>query len=58
MDALHKTMMSLELEHTILFRVSTWPWERDTLRAFTAALFFPVMVWLTQWVLGRLLAGG
>jgi hypothetical protein len=58
MDALNKTMASLELEHTILYRISTWPWERDTLRAVTAALFFPVVVWLTQWVLERVLGGG
>lgn len=57
MDSLHKTMASLELEYMTLFRISTWPWERDTLRAVTAALFFPMMVWLTQFVLTRVLGG-
>lgn len=55
MDNLNKTMASLELEHATLDRISTWPWKQDTLRAVALALFFPVMVWLTQWVLQRVL---
>ncbi len=55
MDNLNKTISSLELEHTVLDRISTWPWKPETLRGVAAALFFPVIVWLTQWVLQRLL---
>lgn len=55
MDDLNKTVATLELERAALDRISTWPWKSETLRAVAAALFFPVMVWLTQWLLRRLL---
>ncbi len=55
MDNLNKTMASLELEHATLDRISTWPWKQDTVRAVALALFFPVLVWLTQWILQRVL---
>jgi hypothetical protein len=55
MDNLNKTMASLELEYAALDRISTWPWRTETLRAVAAALFFPVIVWLAQWILQRLL---
>jgi hypothetical protein len=55
MDNLHKTLASLELEYTTLDRISTWPWRPETLRAVAAALLFPVIVWLTQWILQRIL---
>ncbi len=54
-DSLHKTMASLELEHLTIDRISTWPWRQDTLRVVTAALFFPVIVWLMQRLLDRML---
>lgn len=57
MDQLNKLLDSLELEHTILERISTWPWHKDTFRAVAAALFFPVIVWMLQWALGRFLGG-
>jgi len=55
MDNLNKTMASLELEHATLDRISTWPWKPETVRAVAAALFFPVVVWLMQWLLQRVL---
>lgn len=58
MDALNKAMASLELEHTALERISTWPWQPGTIRTVVAALLFPVVVWLMQWVLERVLASG
>ena len=58
MDSLNKAMASLELEHTALERISTWPWQPGTIRAVIAALLFPVVVWLMQWVLERFLVSG
>jgi hypothetical protein len=55
MDDLSKTLTSLELERTTLERISTWPWKPETPRAVIAALLFPVVVWLLQWVLERVL---
>lgn len=55
MDGLNKALASLELERSNLARISTWPWQAETFRAVMAALFFPVVVWLTQWILVRVL---
>lgn len=55
MDNLNKVLTSLELERTLLERISTWPWQPGTIRAVVAALLFPVVVWLLQWVLERIL---
>lgn len=57
-DNVNKTLTSLELERTLLERISTWPWQPGTIRAVVAALLFPVVVWLVQWVLERVLVGG
>jgi hypothetical protein len=56
MDNLNKTLTSLELERAALERISTWPWNPETPRAVVAALLFPVVVWLLQRVLERVLA--
>jgi hypothetical protein len=56
MDNLNKAMVSLEIEHAALGRISTWPWQPDTPRLVLAALLFPVIVWLLQWLLQRFLA--
>jgi hypothetical protein len=55
MDNLNKTLASLELEYTAIDRISTWPWRTETVRTVTAALFVPVVVWLFQWILRRIL---
>jgi hypothetical protein len=55
-DGLNKAIASLEVEQTLLRRISTWPWQPETVRWFVAALLFPVIVWLIQWVLQRTLA--
>ena len=57
MDNLNKALASLELEHTTLERISTWPWKPETAQAVAAALLFPAVVWLIQWVLERMLGG-
>ncbi len=53
MDNLNKAVASLEITHTAVRRVPTWPWQSETLRAVLAAVFFPIIVWLTQWILQR-----
>ena len=57
MDNLNKAMASLEIEYTAIKRISTWPWNPETPRLVLAALLFPVVVWLTQWVLQHVLGG-
>ncbi|MBE0586973.1 MAG: hypothetical protein IH617_02870, partial [Hydrogenophaga sp.] len=58
MDDLNKAMASLELEHATLSRMSTWPWQTETVRWFMAALFFPVALWFVQWTLQLILVQG
>jgi len=55
MDDLHKAMASLEIELAALKRFPTWPWEPATLRGLAAAVFLPILIWLTQYGLQRLL---
>jgi hypothetical protein len=51
-----KTAISglLELRHE-LDRISTWPWNTATLTTFISALILPVVIWLIQQFLFRLL---
>jgi hypothetical protein len=55
MDDLHKALASLDLERAHLSRVPTWPWQPETLRGLVAALALPIVIWLIQYGLGRLL---
>jgi hypothetical protein len=55
MDDLNKTLSSLEFEQAALRRVPTWPWEPGTLRGVIAALGLPIIIWLIQYVLQKVL---
>jgi hypothetical protein len=55
MDDLNKAMASLELEHATLYRVPTWPWQPDEIRAVVAAFMFPLTLWVVQSILQRML---
>lgn len=55
MDNLNKAIAGLESEQTALNRISTWPWKPETPRAVSAALLFPIIIWLMQWLLKRIL---
>jgi hypothetical protein len=55
MDDMNKTMASLEIEQRALMRIPTWPWQPDAIRAVVAAFMFPLMLWLIQWVLQRMI---
>lgn len=55
MDDLNKALMSLEVERTALQRIPTWPWEAGTLRGVAATLVLPLVIWLIQYILQRIL---
>jgi len=55
MDDLNKTLASLEIERAALQRIPTWPWDPGTLRSLAATLFLPLVIWLAQYILQRLL---
>ena len=55
MDDLNKTLASLELERTALMRIPTWPWDPGTPRGLAATLVLPLLIWLAQYILQRVL---
>jgi hypothetical protein len=55
MDDLNRTLSTLEIERAALQRIPTWPWEAGTLRGVVAALVLPIVIWLVQFVLTKLL---
>jgi hypothetical protein len=55
MDNLNKAMLSLEIEQTAIRRIPTWPWQPEALRIVVAAFLFPLVLWVIQWILGRVL---
>jgi hypothetical protein len=54
-DDLQKVIASLENERSILYDIPTWPWRPETLRLLITALLLPLVMWVTQLVLRRVL---
>ncbi len=52
---LNTAMSSLELERKTLTRISTWPWQPETVRWLITALVLPLGLWLLQYFLQRVL---
>ena len=56
MDALNKAIGALEIELRAIDRTPTWPWQPETLRWIIGALMFPVILFVLQFLIGRMLA--
>lgn len=54
-DPLHKTLIALQEEVAELSRTPTWPWAPGTLRNLLGAVLLPMVLWLIQFGLQRLL---
>jgi hypothetical protein len=54
-DRLNGTLAALERGRTAIERIPTWPWRPETLRGMVGALVLPVLIFLVQRLLGRLL---
>lgn len=54
-DALNKQLDSLVTRRDLVLRISTWPWDAGTLRAFATAVLVPIGLWLVFRLLERLL---
>jgi len=52
---LDKTLASLLKMREVIAKLSTWPWQPETLRGLVAAVGLPVAIWLIQFGLQRLL---
>ena len=48
-------MTNLEIEQKALRRISTWPWQPETVRWLVTALVLPLGLWLVQYFLQRVL---
>jgi hypothetical protein len=55
-DDLKKLIAALEIEEEALNNVSTWPWQPETVRYLMTALLLPLVLWLAQFFLQRVLA--
>lgn len=55
MDPLNKQIGAIETAQRSVGRVPTWPWEPELLRWVVGALLFPVLLFVLQYVVGRLL---
>jgi hypothetical protein len=54
-DPLHKALDAFQAELAELNKVPTWPWAAGTLRNLVGAVILPILLWLVQFGLGRLL---
>ena len=55
MDELNKALAGLEIERNMIAAMPTWPWQPETLRTLLIALLLPLAVWLTQYILQKVL---
>lgn len=53
-DPIQKALASLQVQQGVLDQASTWPWRPETFRILSTAIAAPLLIWLTQRVLNRL----
>lgn len=54
-DQLEKALSGVLRMRDVIARLSTWPWQPETLRGLLAAVGLPIVIWLIQFVLQRML---
>jgi hypothetical protein len=54
-DGTKDAIEALIRERELIGKISTWPWDLNTLRSFTSALLLPVILWLVTRLLERFL---
>ncbi len=54
-DALDKALSGLLRMRDVILRLSTWPWQPETLRGLMAAVGLPIVIWLIQYGLQKFL---
>lgn len=52
-DKVNAQLASLVAERVLLEKMSTWPWNAETVTGFVTALILPVILWLVQRMLER-----
>lgn len=53
MDDFNRALASLVIEKDTLKKISTWPWEAETMRGFLSSVGLPILLWLITSYLGR-----
>lgn len=56
-DLLNKTMVGLNTERGFLTSIPTWPWRAGMLTGFLSAIIMPIIIFLLQLVVKKLLGG-
>jgi hypothetical protein len=54
-DSLEKALSGFVRMREVIAKLSTWPWQPETLRGVLAAVGLPIIIWLVQFGLQRLL---
>jgi hypothetical protein len=54
-DELEKALSGMVRMREVIARLSTWPWQPETLRGVLAAVGLPIVIWLIQYGLQRFL---
>ena len=52
---INAAMAGLETERIAIKRISTWPWQPETLRTLVTTILAPIGIWLLQYVLSKLM---
>jgi hypothetical protein len=55
MENLKDALDNLVTEQTVVSKISTWPWQLGTVSVLATALFLPIILWIVQRLLDRLL---
>jgi hypothetical protein len=55
MENLKDALDNLVTEQTVVSKISTWPWQLGTVSVLATALFLPIILWVVQRLLDRLL---
>jgi hypothetical protein len=55
MDALGRALSNLQTQKAYIEAIPTWPWRPAALRGFLSAMVLPIVIWLVQQILDRLL---
>lgn len=54
-SSLREAVTALDLERNVLLKAPTWPWQPGTMATFLTALSLPLLIWLLQKLIGRLM---
>jgi hypothetical protein len=57
LSQLNGVMASLKGERELLLKIPTWPWRAGSLTGFLSAITLPIIIFLLQRLLGKVLGG-